>query len=216
MKRKELMEIYTVLLDYFGHRGWWPGTTRFEIIIGAILTQNTAWKNVEKAIANLKKEKQLSYKGLSSISIEKLAELIRPSGYYNQKALKIKAFLAFLKESYEGNVSLMFRQDPKVLREELLNIKGVGPETADSILLYAGEHLSFVIDLYTYRVLTRHGWVEDEIDYHGMKDFFEDRLPNNVELYKDYHAQLVAVGHKFCRKTPKCDECPLKPFLPGK
>jgi len=211
----DLMQIYHVLRNRFGHRGWWPGETRMEIIIGAILTQNTAWKNVEKAIANLKREGALTYQGLSRISEPRLAELIRSSGYFNQKAKKLKAFLHFLQKEYQGSLAKMFREETSELRRRLLGIKGVGQETADSILLYAGGHLSFVVDLYTYRVASRHGWVPEEIDYHGLREFFINRLPAELDIYKDFHAQLVAVGNGFCRKIPKCEECPLRPFLPG-
>ena len=169
---------------------------------------------MEKAIANLKREGRLTYKGLSQIPLERLAELIRPSGYFNQKALKIKAFIHFLEKTYGGNLHRMFRQETAKLREDLLGIKGIGPETADSILLYAGEHLVFVIDLYTYRVITRHHWAEETIDYAGLQEIFHQRVRKDLELYKDFHAQLVAVGNAFCRKTPNCEHCPLKPLLP--
>lgn len=214
MPSVDLHEIYHALLNHFRHRNWWPGDTPLEVIVGAILTQNTAWKNVEKAIGRLKEAGVLSIKGLRTIPREHLAELIRPSGYYNQKALKIKAFLAFLQREYRGNLTRMFREDTRVLREKLLQVKGIGPETADSILLYAGGHLTFVVDLYTYRVATRHGWVPEDIDYESLREFFQDRIRPDVELYNDFHAQLVAVGNQYCRKTPCCEECPLKPFLP--
>lgn len=214
MPEVDLMNLYGRLLYHFGHRNWWPGDSPFEIVVGAILTQNTNWKNVEKAIANLKRAGVLSYKKLLAISEEQLAELIRPSGYYNQKAKKLKAFLRFLKHENKGSLKKMFAQETAALRRQLLEIHGIGPETADSILLYAGSHPVFVVDLYTYRVATRHGWVPEGIDYNGLQRFFMDRLPNDVSLYNDYHAQLVAVGNRFCRKTPQCDECPLKEFLP--
>lgn len=214
MPAVSLKNIYQTLLTHFGHRNWWPGDSPIEIAIGAILTQNTAWKNVEKAISNLKQAGALSYKALESIPIENLAVLIRPSGYFNQKSLKLKAFVHFLKNEYQGNIKKMFREETSVLREKLLAIKGIGPETADSILLYAGEHPVFVIDLYTYRVATRHGWTPEEVDYDGLQEFFTQRLPRDIELYNDFHAQLVAVGNTYCRKTPKCEECPLKKYLP--
>ncbi len=213
MKEIDLPEIYNTLLNHFGHRGWWPGDTPLEIIIGAILTQNTSWKNVEKAICSLKKEKILSYQGFQSIPVERLAALIRSSGYYNQKARKIKAFIAFLQDRYSGSLARMFREDTPALREKLLTVKGIGPETADSILLYAGDHPVFVVDLYTYRILTRHEWVEEGIDYSAMQAYFEERLPRDVALFKDFHAQLVAVGNTFCRKKAKCGACPLKSYL---
>ena len=213
MPSVDLHEIYHALLNHFRHRNWWPGDTPLEVIVGAILTQNTAWKNVEKAIGRLKEAGVLSIKGLRTIPREHLAELIRPSGYYNQKALKIKAFLAFLQREYRGNLTRMFREDTRVLREKLLQVKGIGPETADSILLYAGGHLTFVVDLYTYRVATRHGWVPEDIDYESLREFFQDRIRPDVELYNDFHAQLVAVGNQYCRKTPCCEECLLYRFI---
>lgn len=212
-KSVDRIAVYNALRDRFGHRDWWPGDSQLEIILGAILTQNTNWKNVEKALANLKRERLLSIKALRELPLDELAQCIRPSGYYNQKALKVKAFIAFLDGEYGGSLARMFREQTGVLRDRLLSIKGIGPETADSILLYAGERLSFVVDLYTYRVLTRHGWLPEETTYDEMKAFFEEALPADVALYNDYHAQLVAVGHHFCRKTPQCDDCPLRPFL---
>ncbi len=216
MRSVDLNKIYLTLRDCFGHRNWWPGETRFEIIVGAILTQNTAWTNVEKAIANLRGAGKLSFKAIDAIPLEALAELIRPSGYFNQKSLKLKAFVQFLKKEYQGSIAGMYREETPVLREKLLSIKGIGPETADSILLYAGDHPIFVIDLYTYRIATRHGWVPESIDYHGLQDFFMTKLPKDTGLYNDFHAQLVAVGNGYCRKTPKCEACPLKRFLPRK
>jgi endonuclease-3 related protein len=214
MSKIELILVYEELLDYFGHRNWWPGDTPFEIIVGAILTQNTNWKNVEKALNNLKQEQLLSYKGISEIDTEILAEIIRPSGYYNQKAKKLKAFTSFLKRAYRGSLKRMFEQETQTLRQQLLDVKGIGPETADSILLYAGNHPVFVVDLYTYRLATRHGWIPEDTDYHALQEYFTDRLPVDVSIYNDYHAQIVAVGNTFCRKTPNCDECPLKKYLP--
>jgi endonuclease-3 related protein len=204
-----------MLLTHFGHRGWWPGDTPFEIIVGAILTQNTAWKNVEKAIANLKAAKALSYKAIHQLPQPMLADLIRPSGYYNQKAKKLHAFTQFLKTECRGSLTQLFQEETGRLRERLLSVKGIGPETADSILLYAAEKPVFVIDLYTYRVVTRHGWLPEDTTYQEMQYFFQDRLPVDVALYKDFHAQLVAVGNRFCRRTPSCEGCPLRCVLPG-
>lgn len=213
MPKIDLIAIYNLLLDRFGNRHWWPGETPIEICVGAILTQNTNWKNVERAITNLKQARVLSYKGLRDISLEQLAELIRPSGYYNQKSLKLKALIDFLTRDYRGNLSAMFQEETQKLREKLLHIKGIGPETADSILLYAGDHPVFVIDLYTYRILTRHGWLPEETTYGEMQEFFQDAIPQDVALYNDFHAQLVAIGANYCRKTPKCEECPLRCLL---
>ncbi|MBI1388420.1 MAG: endonuclease III domain-containing protein [bacterium] len=208
------MAVYLVLRETFGHRGWWPGDSPLEIAVGAILTQNTSWKNVEKAIANLKAERALSIRALRDLPVDELARIIRPSGYFNQKALKLKAFVEFLDRDYKGSLTAAFRDDTAALREKLLAVKGIGKETADSILLYAGGHRSFVIDLYTRRILTRHGWAPEDVEYDEMKAMFEDAIPPEVELYNDYHAQLVAVGNRFCRKTPSCEGCPLQPMLP--
>jgi endonuclease III related protein len=215
MSRIDLLDIYRALLDHFGPRHWWPGDTPIEICAGAILTQNTNWKNVERAIANLKQARVLSYKGLRDIPLENLAELIRPSGYYNQKAKKLKAFIDFLTREYRGNLSALFQEETEDLREKLLKIKGIGPETADSMLLYAGEHPIFVIDLYTYRVMTRHAWAPEEATYADLQEFFQSQIPQDVELYNDFHAQFVAVGANYCRKTPQCANCPLRGYLPS-
>lgn len=180
------------------------------------MTQNTAWKNVERAIENLKKAKSLTISKIHSMPTEELAVLIRPSGYYNQKTLKLKAFTTFVFQEYNGCLSTMFEEERKILREKLLSIKGIGPETADSILLYAGEIPIFVVDLYTNRVLTRHQWISEKAEYRDMQNFFQDRLPVDVELYKDFHAQIVAAGNSYCRKTPNCDACPLQSLLPVK
>lgn len=215
MNKLDLLHIYQILRKHFGHREWWPGDSPLEIAVGAILTQNTNWKNVEKAIANLKQAGAMSYRALRDIENDALAQLIRPSGYFNQKTLKIKALIAFVERDYNGSLKRMFAEETLRLREGLLSVKGIGPETADSILLYAGGHISFVVDLYTYRVLTRHGWVGEDAKYDEMKSLFESGLPRELDLYNDYHAQLVAVGNQFCRKTPTCEGCPLEKFLPN-
>lgn len=214
MPRIDLIEVYQTLLDRFGHRHWWPGDTPFEICVGAILAQNTNWKNVQRAISNLKQAGILSYKKMREIPVESLAELIRPSGYFNQKAKKLKAFLEFLAREYTGSLSSMFREKTPVLREKLLGVKGIGPETADSILLYAGNHPVFVVDLYTYRVATRHGWLPEEANYAELQQYFQERIPNDLALYNDFHAQIVAVGAAYCRKKPDCEACPLYRYLP--
>ncbi len=214
MSNVNLLQIYQTLFEYFGHRHWWPGDTPFEICVGAILTQNANWKNVKRAIQNLKDARVLSYQAMRDTPMEKLAELIRPSGYFNQKAKKLKAFLDFLSEEYRGSLSRMFRESTPILRKKLLTVKGIGPETADSILLYAGNHKIFVVDLYTYRVVTRHGWMPEETSYDELQEFFQSAIPDDLALYNDFHAQLVGVGAHFCRKTPRCEECPLKLFLP--
>jgi endonuclease III related protein len=183
-------------------------------MIGAILVQNTSWKNVEKAIDRLREEDLLEPHALYAVPPAELEEMIRPAGYYRIKARRLHNLLAFLVERYDGDLDRMFATRLSTLREELLALNGVGPETADSILLYAGNLPVFVIDTYTHRILARHGWVEFDIDYDGLQEHFESHLPEDVALYNEYHALLVRVGHRHCRKTPKCDGCPLAELLP--
>lgn len=189
---------------------WWPGNTRLEIIIGAILTQNTAWANVEKAIRNLKKERVLNAKALSVIPEKTLAELIRPSGYYNIKAGRIKNFLKFLNTRYKGSLGAMFGTDLYRLREELLSVKGIGRETADSILLYAGNKPIFVIDAYTKRIFSRHGFISKNAEYEGIQSLFMNNLRQDVRLFNEFHALIVELGKSMCRsKKPLCSKCPI-------
>lgn len=210
----QLMNIYDDLLQQIGPRNWWPADSPFEVIIGAILTQNTAWKNVKKAITNLKSCDLLSPTALSNVSVEYLAELIRPSGYYNQKAKKIKNFLNYFINAYSGSIELMAKQEAHKLREELLSVNGIGPETADSILLYALQKPIFVVDAYTLRIFSRHGWFHEDISYQDMQDFFMNRLKKNVALFNEFHALIDYVGHFYCKKNPSCSLCPLVERLP--
>ncbi len=184
--------------------------------MGAILTQNTAWANVEKAIENLKKAGLLDPLALYEAKQDQVAELIRPSGYYNQKAAKLKRFVAFFVEEYGADLDRMKAEPVGVLRTKLLQINGIGPETADSILLYALEKPVFVVDAYTRRIFSRHGWVEPTIGYEELRTFFESALPRDAKLFNEYHALLVYVGHHFCKRDPRCEGCPLQPFLPRK
>lgn len=213
-KRKEkppLLKIYKLLFEKFGPRHWWPGDTRLEIIIGAILTQNTAWTNVEKAIKNLKRERFLSVRALSRIPKKRLAGLIRPAGYYNIKAERVKNFLEFLNTRYNASLKRMFGRKTRVLRDELLNIKGIGPETADSILLYAGERSVFVVDAYTKRIFSRHGYIDENAAYGEIQDEFSKSLPRNVGLFNEFHALIVELGKNLCRaKKPLCSKCPIR------
>ena len=204
-----LDQVYNLLRAHFGYRHWWPGKTPFEIIVGAILTQNTSWSNVEKAIAMMKKEKALSVTAIRRLPAEQLAGLVRSSGYYNQKAIKLKTFVAFLDEHYSGSVSKMAKTSLEVLRPQLLGVKGIGPETADSILLYALNKPVFVVDAYTRRLLHRHYYFDREPSYDESQVLFEEQLPQDLDLYNDFHAQIVAVGHHFCKPRPKCEGCPL-------
>lgn len=213
---ERLQAMYGALRERFGHQKWWPGRSRFEMIVGAILTQNTNWRNVEKAISNLRAAGALSPAAIRDLPLPELARLVRPSGYFNVKARRLKAFIRWLEENHAGSIDRMFARPLGDLREEILSVKGIGPETADSILLYAGEKPSFVVDAYTWRVLTRHGLVPEETSYDEMKALFEENLPADVPLFNDFHAQIVRVGKEFCRKSgPRCEAgCPLKPFLP--
>jgi len=203
--------MYDLLYAEFGPRHWWPGDTKIEIITGAILTQNTAWANVEKAIKGLKKEKALSVSRLSGISEKKLARLIRPSGYYNIKANRLKNFLDFLNIRYGGSIERMFGADLDRLREELLAIKGIGMETADSILLYAGNKPIFVVDAYTKRILSRHGFISQGEEYEKTQSLFMNNLPRDARLFNEFHALIVELGKSICKsKKPLCNICPIR------
>jgi len=207
-------DIYRRLYDFFGPQRWWPGETPFEIAVGAILTQNTNWGNVEKAIQNLKNHQALAPQTIHTMSLQTLAGLIRPAGYFNVKAGRLKAFIGFLMNEYHGSMKKMGENDPDTLRPQLLNIHGIGPETADSILLYAFEKPVFVIDAYTKRVLSRHGLKEYERPYEEFQMFFHNSLKRDTTLYNEYHALFVKVGKIYCKKQkPICKKCPLEPLL---
>jgi endonuclease-3 related protein len=209
-----LEKIYARLLAAFGPQHWWPGDSPFEVMVGAVLVQNTSWKNVEKAIGRLKEEDLLDPHALYRVSSSELEEWIRPAGYYRVKTRRLRNLLEFLIVRYDGSLEAMFSTHVATLREELLAVNGIGPETADSILLYAGGLPVFVVDTYTHRVLARHGWIEFEADYFALQDHFQSGLPNDAALFNEYHALLVRLGHLHCRKTPKCDGCPLFDLLP--
>jgi endonuclease III related protein len=205
-----LLQIYELLYKRYGPQYWWPGDSRFEIIIGAILTQNTNWQNVEKAIFNLKSANLLDAEKMHKLPIEKLAELIHPAGYYNIKAVRIKNFLNWLFDKHDGSLELVEQLDTHSLREELLAIKGIGPETADSIALYAFDKPIFVVDAYTARVMTRHRLIEPGAGYEALQELFMNALPAESKLFNEYHALLVQVGKNHCRKTARCPGCPLE------
>jgi endonuclease-3 related protein len=211
---KTLIRVYRTLLKAFGGQGWWPAETPFEVVVGAILTQNTAWRNVERAIKNLKEKAVLTPEGLRRISETRLAELIRPAGYYNVKAKRLKDMMSFLDKDYGGDLRRMFNEPLPSLREKILQVKGIGPETADSILLYAGEKRIFVIDAYTRRVLSRHGMITEEATYKDIQDLFMLGLPQDVSLYKEYHALFVHLAKTFCRTEPRCADCPVEEEWP--
>ena len=210
MSSEVLTEIYRLLYDEFGPQQWWPGETRFEIITGAILTQNTNWANVEKAINNLKSADCLIPEKIHSLDAAQLAQLIRPSGYFNIKAKRLKNFVNWLFDNYNGELTDLENIDTGRLREELLTIKGVGRETADSILLYAFDRPIFVMDTYTARVAFRHELIGPEADYEQLQELFESSLPADTQLFNEYHALLVRVGKEFCRPKARCPDCPLE------
>jgi len=210
-----LMDYYQAMLARLGPRHWWPAKTRFEVIAGAILTQNTAWSNASRALDNLRRKCLLVPAAMERVSMARLARLIRPSGYFRQKARKLKAFMAFLRREYGGSLSRMFRAPTRELRQKLLGIHGIGPETADSILLYAGSHSIFVVDAYTRRILERHQLLHVGASYDEIQEFFEGSLPHDVRLYNEYHALIVNVGKEWCRaREPRCADCPLRGYLP--
>jgi endonuclease III related protein len=203
------MEMFHLMFERFGPQHWWPGDGPFEMMVGAILTQNTSWTNVEKAIGNLKRMSLLSTEAMHDISKEKLAEYIRPAGYYNIKAARLKNLVNMLEDNYEGDISRLFDEGTDTQREALLSVKGIGPETADSIILYAANRPVFVIDAYTYRILNRHNLADEQVTYDEMQELFMSNLEQDHELYNEFHALIVKTGKLYCRKTPKCDECPL-------
>jgi endonuclease-3 related protein len=198
------------MLEHFGPRGWWPGDSDFEICVGAILTQSVSWKNVAKAIDNLKNAGLLNLNKMYQAAPEAIENCIIPTLYYRQKAKKLKAFVGHVTEKYAGDLSLFLAKDQGSLREELLSLFGIGPETADSIILYAAKMPVFVVDAYTRRIFARLGLFNDDISYVGMQDFFMRYLAHDVSFYNEYHALIVGVGNRFCsNKKPKCDKCPL-------
>jgi endonuclease-3 related protein len=242
-RSSEIISYYKALLAHYGPQNWWPAQSRFEVIVGAYLTQNTNWKNVEKAMANLRSARALGLKAMRELPLRKLEALIRPAGYFRQKAKNLKTFIAFLDKEYSGSLDRMFSQPTEKLRAELLELNGVGPETADSILLYAGNHPVFVVDAYTRRILGRHALITAKTGYEEIRLLLENALSNAeagplliqqrgadprhptsrmsraarsalVQHYNEFHALVVRIGNQFCRATPICEGCPLKKFLP--
>jgi endonuclease III related protein len=203
--------LYQVLFDHYGPSGWWPGDSPFEVAIGAILTQNTAWGNVEKAITNLKAASMIDVRRIHEMDEERLASLIRPAGYYNMKAKRLKNFVGLVVNSFSGNFDALLNLDKSWLRSVLLEVNGIGKETADSICCYAAEKLIFVVDTYTRRILLRHGVIVGDTTYDDIQAFFESALPPNLSIYKDLHAHIVFIGKDYCRsRNPRCDVCPLR------
>lgn len=240
-----IRKYYRSLLRRWGPQNWWPAQSRFEVIVGAFLTQNTAWGNVEKAIAQLQKAHRLSAKGIREAGLKELEQLVRSSGYFRQKAQRLKNFAEFLDATYGGSLQRMFAQPTEKLRMELLSLNGVGPETADSILLYAGNHPIFVVDAYTRRILERHEIINAKTGYEEIRALIEQEISNAeaesltvsrpgaeprhpisrmsamrrghlAQHYNELHALIVRTGVEYCRKTPQCNGCPLSRFLPEK
>ena len=240
--RSQLPSYYTALLARYGPQNWWPARSRFEVIVGAYLTQNTNWGNVEKAMLNLRRARRLSVSAIRKTPIDELETLVRPSGYFRQKARNLKTFIAFLDRQYSGSLSRMFAAPTTKIRAELLELNGVGPETADSILLYAGNHPVFVVDTYTRRVLLRHGIIGEKTGYEEIRAMIERAISSSeaeslfvkssgsgprhpvsrmssaarsalAQHYNELHALIVRVGNHYCRAKPMCEGCPLQSFL---
>lgn len=203
-------DYYARLFAAFGPQNWWPGRTRFEMIVGAILTQNTAWTNVEKALNELKARSLLTPTGIHLLKLTELASYIRSAGYHNIKAKRLKNFTEHLFTHYDGRLARFFKKPDKALREELLSLNGIGPETADSIMLYAAGRTEFVVDAYTLRIFSRHGIIGKDAGYDEVKSIFTENLLPDVRVFNEYHALIVRTGKDYCRsRDPLCSECPL-------
>ena len=208
-------EVYRTLFDALGPQRWWPADSPFEVMVGAMLVQNTAWRNVERAIQNLRDAGLLDPHRLAAISERELAELIRPAGYFRIKAKRLRHLVEYFVARFDGSIAAMRSVSSDLLREELLAVHGVGPETADSILNYALDKSALVVDAYTHRIWTRHGWIDADSDYHALQAEVARGLPGNPQTYNEMHALLVNVGHHWCKRTPKCEGCPLQDLLPA-
>ena len=203
--------LYQVLYDHYGPSFWWPGETPFEVMVGAVLTQNTAWTNVEKAIINLKAAALMDVAAIDNTDAPYLASLLRPSGYYNIKTSRLKNLIHMIMTSHSGNLDDLFSLELPALRTELLGVNGIGKETADSICCYAADKCIFVVDAYTKRILMRHGIIEQHAGYEEIQSLFEAGLPRELAVYKDIHAHIVYIGKDYCKaRNPRCDACPLK------
>jgi endonuclease-3 related protein len=212
---EKLHRIYELLSQCFGPQHWWPGETPFEVMVGAVLTQNTSWHNVAKAIDALKRHDLLDPRVLAALPVEELAAHIRPAGYFNLKAGRLRNLLQLIVEEYQGDLGRLLAEDTPRLRELLLSVRGIGPETADSICLYAAGRPQFVIDAYTHRLLRRHGLVPEDCGYEEMQQLFMDHLEADARLFNEYHALIVRLGKDYCRKTnPRCASCPLREIEP--
>jgi len=207
-----LVGAYDLLNEHFGDLLWWPGESPLEVVVGAILTQNTAWRNVERAILSLKKSNLLSVDALLAVDDDVLAACIRPAGYFNVKTKRLKAFFRFLADRHEGSLEKLFEGEMGPLREQLLSVYGIGEETADSILLYAAGKPIFVVDAYTRRILARHGLVGEKARYGEIQSLFMTSIPADTSQYNQYHALIVETGKTYCSKKPRCNVCPLSPL----
>lgn len=205
-------EAYRKLREHFDDPGsWWPAESPFEIVVGAVLVQNTNWKNVERALTNLREAGLLNYPALCGLEKEELAEYIRPAGFYNVKATRLSNFFQMLEESYEGDLTALLEDEMWSAREALIGVKGIGAETADAILLYAGTHPLFVVDAYTHRVFSRHNLLDEETDYQSIQETFMENLEEDVTLFRAYHGLIIEVAKKYCKKSnPLCSSCPLR------
>lgn len=206
------LKLYRILFKEYGPQRWWPAGTRFEMMVGAVLTQNTAWANVEKAVANLRKKNCLEPGKMAALSRRDLARLIKPAGYFNVKARRIKHLLDFLSSECGMDIALLKKVRAGKLREKLLSVNGIGPETCDSILLYAFDRPFFVIDAYTKRIFSRLGLAREDIPYGELQDYFTANLPRSVKIYNEYHALIVKLGKDICRKKPLCGACPIREY----
>jgi endonuclease-3 related protein len=214
--REKLNRMYELMERAFGPQHWWPGESAFEMMVGAVLTQNTNWRNVEKAVDNLKAEGLMSPEKLHALPVARLAELIRPAGYFNIKAKRLRNLIRWFMEEFRGDVASMQRCSVSDLRERLLSVSGVGRETCDSIILYALHKPTFVVDAYTYRILLRHGIIDESADYDEIKETFESNLSSDAKLFNEFHALLVRVGKLYCKKTALCEKCPLDALFADK
>ena len=207
-------QVYDILFKALGPQYWWPGDSPFEVMVGAVLVQNTSWKNVERAIANLRDAGVLEPHALYALPPAELEQLIQPAGYYRVKAKRLRNLLRYVVNGYDGSIDAMREIDAERLRKELLSVNGIGPETADSILLYALEKPVMVVDAYTHRVWARHGWVNYDTDYRQLQQEVASGLPVEAALFNELHALIVQVGKQWCKRVPKCDQCPLRRLLP--
>ncbi|MDZ8117402.1 endonuclease III domain-containing protein [Pontiella agarivorans] len=209
-----IYDVYNTLFSHYGKQHWWPAESRFEMIVGAILTQNTAWTNVEKALSNLRKNQALNFQSLENAPREQLMEWIRPAGFFNQKADYLQELISNLRNKFDGSLDKLFNLEGAALRTELLSWKGIGKETADCIILYAARQPAFVVDAYTKRICRRHSWIDDKAKYDDVAKLFTDNLPEDVQLFNEYHALIVRICKDYCTaRKPNCKDCPLKKFL---